>query len=151
MQPLCQRHLSPSLAFFFNLLYSFLSAHRFLSIGLAVKYQGPCLGHGEAASSLSSNYNFITLLFERPKAFCSRKSSLQAVQCMLAPWKCLWAWTDSHNLRWCQAGRHSTRGSWEPPGLQKPSAIGCHFWTWQPLYNSGQYQQAAMLPEGCEG
>lgn len=61
--------VSPSLTFFFNLLYSFLSAHRFLSIGLAVKYQGPCLGHGEAASSLSSNYNFITLLFEDPRHF----------------------------------------------------------------------------------
>lgn len=48
-------------------------------------------------------------------------------------------------------GRGHTAGSGEPPGLQNSSAIGCH-WTWQPLCNSGQYQQvAAMLPEGCEG
>jgi len=59
--------VSPSL--YLNLLYSSLSAHRFLSIGLAVKYQGPCLGHGEAAFSLPSNYVFITLLFEEPLHF----------------------------------------------------------------------------------
>lgn len=40
-------------------------------------------------------------------------------------------------------GRHSAAGSWEPPALQKPSAIRCH-WIWQLLCDGGQHQQALL-------
>ena len=118
--------VSPSLTFFFNLLYSFLSAHRFLSIGLAVKYWGPWLGHGEAAFSLSSNYIFIMLLFEEPRHFAPTRVLFRLCKVCLLP-EYVSETEQIHVISGdARLSRRSTAGSWEPPGLQKPSATGCH-------------------------
>lgn len=89
-------------------------------------------------------YSVITLLFEESRYFAPTRVLFRLCNVCLLPEYV--SETEKIHITSGDArlGRCCTAGSWEPQELQKLSATGCHG-TWQPLYNNGQYQEAAAV------